>query len=140
MHLLNFSPLMAFYNPPPFLQHVGVITISNLFTVIFIPLFTSQLFFKQFTTLIRWNTVCCCTIQFSLSAIWWIINSATSFKGVMTFPVGHLITTPQLYENLEKYQPHAIRHKRVGYDSHSGGCLESEGQSSPSQYFQTCQM
>ena len=35
------------------------------------------------------------------------INSPTSFRVAAIFPVGHFITTPQFYANLEKYPPPA---------------------------------
>ena len=42
-----------------------------------------------------------------------IIHSSTSFRVVAIFAADHFITTPLLYENLEKYPPLAIMHKGV---------------------------
>ena len=49
---------------------MGIVTISKIFVVTFIPLFMSQLSIKHFTTLVRWNTVYH-SIQSSLNTIWW---------------------------------------------------------------------
>ena len=60
--------------------------------------------------------------NFRLTTTGGIINSSTSFRVVVIFPVGHFITTPLLYENPEKYPPPAnlppstIKYKRVRKD------------------------
>ena len=74
------------------------------FSVIFIPILMIQLFIKHFTTLYRWNIVYH-SINFHLPPFVGMINFSTSFRVVAIFPVGHFITTPPLYENLEKYSP-----------------------------------
>ena len=94
---------------------MGIITITKIFKVIFIPLFMSQLSIKHSTTLVRWNT----PSNFYLTLPGGITNSSTSFRVVAIVPVGHFITTLPLDENLEKYPPLLLippptsKHKRV---------------------------
>ena len=90
-----FSSLIAFYNAPHF---------SKIFTVIFIPLIMSQLSTKHYSTIVRWSTVYHCT-QFLLNTSGVIINSPTSFRVLVIFPVDHFVTNALLYENVEKYPP-----------------------------------
>ena len=104
MHFLKFSPLIAFYNDPlPILAKYGHHHYQQNVHCHFYSI-THELTLHQ-----ALHNPCqmehCLPFQFSLAPSCGIISSSTFLRVAVIFAAGYFITTPPLYDNLEKYPP-----------------------------------
>ena len=86
----------------PHFSKIWASSLSENFHCHFNPIIHESTLHKALHNLFRWNTVYH-SIQFSLSTLWCNHQLSTSFSVVAILPIGHSITTPPRYENLEKY-------------------------------------
>ena len=116
----NFSPLTTSWNDP--LPHFGkmwLLSLSARFSLSFSSHYSWVNSPSSTSQPLSGGTLSTTPTNFPLALSGGIINSSTFFRVVAIFPVGHFITTPLFYENLQKYQPLAnstpptINHKRI---------------------------